>query len=333
MVRLATYHAELTRRGPGLLLGDILKGDPQVGAVAALVAAARPDILLLTGVDHDGAGHTLSALADVIGEAGPRYPHRFALRPNSGLRTGLDMDGDGRTGGARDAHGYGRFPGAGGLALLSRWPLGDVTDLSALLWRDVPGAVLPVHPGGEPFPSEEAQAIWRLSSTGHWIVPIRLPGPPERHLTILAYAATPPVFDGPEDANGLRSAAETGLWRSLLDGALDVPPPEPPFAILGRANLDPSRGDGRREAIRALLSDPRLKDPEPLGESGAPATADFTDPTPGDMRLDYVLPSADLGIRASGVLWPEAEGLDLVEAASRGRLVWTDVEVEPRAKR
>jgi hypothetical protein len=48
------------------------------------------------------------------------------------------------------------------------------------------------------------------------------------------------------------------------------------------------------------------------------------------MRADYVLPSAGLTLRDSGVVWPE-EGdpfLPVVLAASRHRLVWVDIETD-----
>jgi hypothetical protein len=61
-----------------------------------------------------------------------------------------------------------------------------------------------------------------LSSTAHWIVPIRLPDDTE--VSIMAFSATPPVFDGPEDVNGLRSRDELWLWEHVLDGRFGPPP-------------------------------------------------------------------------------------------------------------
>jgi len=118
------------------------------------------------------------------------------------------MDGNGYTGDARDAQGYGRFSGDGGMAILSRYPIGELRDLSAILWKDVEDATLPTVDGAL-FPSEEAIVIQRLSTTGHWIVPISMPnGPP---LTLMVWSATPLVFDGPEDRNGLRNRDELRL--------------------------------------------------------------------------------------------------------------------------
>lgn len=323
-LRIATFHAELSREGPGLLLRDILRSDPQVEAAARVIAHADPDVLVLLGIDYDYGLVALGAFADRVAAAGAIYPYRFALRPNTGRATGLDMDGDGRLGGPRDAQGYGRFAGEGGMAVLSRLPIDAdaVRDFSGLLWRDLPGAVLPDGMAAE------VKAVQRLSTTGHWVVPIRLAG--GGSLRLLAWHATPPVFDGPEDRNGLRNHDEAALWLRLLDGTLPDGPPAPPFVLLGDANMDPDRSDGRPEALRLLLAHPGLQDPRPAGAGGL-ATADFPEAgAPGRMRADYVLPSAELAVRAAGVVWPEDGDpfLPVVQAASRHRLVWVDVETD-----
>lgn len=345
MLRLATFHADLTRKGPGLLARDLATGrDAQAEAAAGVIAAARPDVLLLTGIDYDLGGAALAALAARIEAAGgPAYPHRLAFRPNTGRVTDLDIDGDGRRRGPRDAQGYGRFAGEGGMAVLSRLPLdaGAARDFSAFLWRDLPGALV----GGAAL-SDAALAVQRLSTTGHWDVPVLLPGGGRLHL--LAWAATPPVFDGPEDRNGRRNHDEAAFWTAYLDGLLPDPPPDPPFAVIGDGNLDPEDGEGRRAAIRRLLADPRLQDPAPESPGGAAAaaaqggpnaghrgdpardTADWDEARgPGNMRVDYVLPSAGLAVTGAGVWWPApgTPAAALAEAASRHRLVWVDLDL------
>lgn len=340
-LRIATYNADLTRKGPGLLLRDILTGtDPQVEAAAAVVSATHPDILILTGIDYDYGLKALTAFAArVVAAGGPDYAHRFALRPNSGMATGLDLDGDGRLGGPGDAQGFGEFSGADGMAILSRLPVdaARVQDYSAFLWRDLPGTLI----AGAGF-SDEAVAIQRLSTTGHWAVPVTLPGGED--LTVLAWLASPPVFDGPEDRNGRRNHDEAAFWTRLLDGALPFAAPVGPFVLAGDANLDPLDGDGRPEALNALLADPRLNDPRPVSAGGAAAgdTAQMGDPAidtadwpkalpddPGNLRVDYVLPSASLTITASGVFWPVAgePGAEAAATASPHKLVWVELEL------
>jgi hypothetical protein len=318
-------------------LRDIRRGDdPQVLAVSAVIARAKADIIVLQGVDYDLDLLALAALRDSIARQGAVYPHILALRPNTGMPTGLDMDGDGRTGDASDRQGYGAFSGQGGIAILSRYPIdaARLQDFSALLWADLPGALLPSIDGA-PFPSPEARAIQRLSSVAHWVVPVILPSGP---FHILTFHATSPVFDGPEDRNGRRNHDETRFWSLYLDGAFG-PPPDSRFALLGAINLSPSEGEGRRAALQSLLSDPRLQDPRPRrlaspppqpGRLADPAldTVHWPAPGPGPRRVDYILPSSDLILRGAGVDWP-ASGAPLarVDAASRHRLVWVDIDL------
>ncbi len=345
-IRIATFNTGLSAKGPGLLLRDILKGkNPRIREIVRVIAEASPDAILLTNFDWDLENRALTALSMRLGDAGIAYPYLFALRPNTGLRSGVDLDGDGRTNGPGDAQGFGRFTGEGGMAILSRLPIrADLAeDHSAFLWKDLPFAEMP-RKGGRPFPSPEAHAIQRLSSTGHWVVPVVLPE--GRLLRLMAFHATPPVFDGPEDLNGLRNADEIRFWRHYLDGRIPGAGnagASAPFVILGDANLDPADGPGRHEAIRALLSDPRLCDPAPAsGESAALAsrqgganrahegdprldTGDLRDdPGPGNLRLDYLLPSADLAIRASGMIWPDAA---VFQDRSRHALIWVDLGI------
>ncbi len=312
--RIATYAAPLSRDGPGLLLRDILKGeDTQIAAIQAVIAHQYPDILLLTDFDYDLEGMALAAFADLFGNA---YPHRFALRPNAGLATGLDMDRNGRKGEPRDAQGYGRFAGDGGMAILSRYPMGKVADLSDVLWRDLPGATLP-----KDFYPEEILDIQRLSSTGHWIVQLDLPDGP---MTLLAFSATPPVFDGPEDRNGLRNRDELRMWQVVLGGGFGPPPTA--FVIAGNANLDPTDGDGFSGAMARFLADPRLQDPLPGKD-----TANWPDDAAGDLRVSYVLPAADWDVMDAGVFWPAGDGPeagllgDDGLAAGPHHLVWVDI--------
>lgn len=337
-IRIATYNAELTRDGPGLLLADLLDGDDaQIAATVRVIAELNPDILHLTGFDWDLEGHALAAFADLLAEAGAPYPHRLSARPNSGLPSGADLDGNGRRGEARDAQGYGRFTGQSGMAILSRYPLGALRDFSALLWRDLPGNSVPVIDGA-PFPSPEAAAVRRLSSVGHWDVPVQIGA---RIVHLLAWHGSTPAFDGPEDLNGARGADEALFWLLLLDGALPASPPPRPVIVLGIANIDPEDGDGRHAAIRRLLSDSRLQDPAPTGSGGAAAanaahrgdpgrdTADFGDPAPGNLRVDYLLPDAGLKVLDTGVFWPAPGNpmADPVARASRHRMVWVDIDL------
>ena len=286
------------------------------------------DILVLTGMDYDPALLALRAFAQRLADRGLAYPHLHAPRPNSGQPTGHDADGNGTTHDPADAQGWGRFPGAGGTAILSRLPLltDRATDHSAFLWRDLPGHVMP--------PTDPAlAAIQRLPSHSHLQLPVALPD--GRTLTLLIWHATPPVFDGPEDRNGRRNHDEAAFWLRLLDGDLPTPPPAPPLVLIGDANLDAADGDGRPGALMALLSHPLLQDPAPRGSHGRSEPAHDGDPALdtvlyprlGGLRLDYVLPSRDLAVTASGVLWPPPDDpfAETLATASRHHPVWIDI--------
>lgn len=339
-LRVASFNVELERDGPGLLLRDIRRGkDAQIAAVVQVITRTAPDILAIQGFDWDYDGVALAAFVDLLRTGGMDYPYTYAPQPNSGMASDLDLDGDGRMDGPGDSQGYGKFSGQGGMAILSRFPIrtDKARDFSALLWRDLPGALLPVNADGSPFPSPRAQAAQRLSSVGHWVVPIRLPDGGD--LTLMTFHAGPSVFDGPEDRNGRRNHDEILFWRSLLNG--DFPPaPMGRFVLTGGVTLDPNDSDGRREAIRTLLGDPRLQDPRPRSNGAAQAedqghvgdnaldTVDW--PRVARLRVDYVLPSADLRVTGAGVYWPAPgeEGRDAALTASRHRLVWVDLELD-----
>ncbi len=331
-LRLATWNAELSRFGPGLLLRS-LEGnkDPQAAAAVAVIGALNADVILLTGIDYDARGAAVQALADRLAKAGHRYPYTLALRPNTGIATGLDLDGNGKRGEAREAQGYGRFAGQAGMALLSRLPIltDQVQDYSAFLWHDLPGNLMPQ---GTPA---EVRAVQRLSTAGHWAIPVQLPD--GRALTLLAWYATPPVFDGPEDRNGRRNHDEAAFWLHLLAGDLPFAAPQPPYVLLGQPNLDPMDGEGLPAALQALLASPRLQDPAPrgtnprqdAGQHGDPALDTALYDKIGGLRVEVILPSPDLTVTASGVLWPpEADPLTpALQAASHHRPVW--VELRP----
>jgi len=321
-LRVATYNVELTRAGPGLLLRDILSGqDPAVEAVLSVLRALDADVILLTGIDYDLKAQAAGALAARAG-----YGHVRALRGNTGVATGLDLDGNGRLGEARDAMGFGRFAGQAGMAVLSRYPLPDgARDFSAMVWADLPGAMLP------PDMTPQVRAVQLLSTSGHWEVPVQMPG---GVLRLLCWYATPPVFDGPEDRNGRRNHDEAAFWLRLMAGELAHPPPEGPLVLLGQSNLDPVDGEGLRGAMTALLTHTALQDPVPRGSSGRADPGQVGDPALdtalydfGGLRVEVVLPSADLRVLASGVLWPpDTDPLaPVLAAASRHRPVWVDI--------
>lgn len=327
-LRIATYNIDLWAKGPGLALQSLQRGgSPAQLAAVQTIAALNADVLLLTGIDYDVQGATLAALENRLAAAGTPYPHRLPLRPNTGMTTGLDLDGNGVLGEPRDAQAYGRWAAEGGMAILSRLPIdtANIRDFSGLLWVDLPKNLRP--------PDTPTSQL--LSTSGHYEVPVLLPD--GRSLRLLAYYASPPIFDGAEDRNGRRNHDETAFWLRLLAGELLLSQPEPPFVILGQSNLDPADGEGRRQAISALLHHPRLQDPKPRGNSGRtepnqtgdPALDTGLYPKIGGLRVEVILPSVDLVVTGSGVLWPPDDDpfAATLALASRHHPLWVDLSL------
>ena len=338
-MRIAFWRIDLGARGPGYALRDILAGDALPRAKAALVAHLAPDILVLSGLDHDAGLQTLSAFGVLIAEQGHSLPHGFAFPSNAGQRTGRDMTGDGRDDTPDDTQGYGHFTGERALALLSRWPV-DVAgarDFSTFLWRDLPGALLPEL-------DPEILDLQRLSSTGHWDIPVTIA--PGQTLHLLIYQAGPPVFGRHATRNLRRNHDETAFWTAFLDARLHMPPPPAPLVVVGGSNLDPFDGDGMHGAMQTLLAHPALQDPMPRSTGAVlaasdPASAGHLGPhaldtvhwpdEPGNLRVSYILPGTNLRVQNAGVFWPRP---DSAEAAflgpsdapiARHRPVWVDI--------
>ena len=306
-----------------------------------MIAHVRPDIILLTNFDYDASLVAARAFSARIAASGWALPHAFAFAPNTGVRTGLDIDGDGYNSGPRDMQGYGAFPGQGGMVILSRVaPLvQDSQDFSDFLWADLPDNAQRLEGG--------LADVQRLSSVGHWRVSYDIG--PER-LDVLAWHAGTPAFDDASKRNARRNGDENRFWMAFLDGELDITAPQNPFVLMGTSNLDPYDGQGQRRVMTELLGHPALQDPRPqspgaaraaqkdgganAGHRGDPSfdTADFRDEKgPGNLRVDYVLPSKLLTVLQSGVFWPDPDSphQSMVWARDPQRswhaIVWADL--------
>lgn len=348
-VRVAVFNAALSRDNPGELVQRLRLGDwARIDIAAEIVQRVRPDALLLLEIDFDPRGVAAGLFRERLkagagGAEGIDYPHLLAAPVNTGAPSGFDLDGDGRTDGPRDAFGFGRHEGHYGMALLSRLPFDApaVRTFQTLLWADLPGALLPRDHFGA------AAGALRLSSKSHWDAPVTLPD--GRRLHLLAAHPTPPVFDGPEDANGRRNHDEVRFWIDYIGGADWIAddagrpgglPPGALWVALGDFNLDPEDGAGRPGALRLLEA--LGQDAAPRSEGGRAAadaghrgdpardTAAFRPPPkgPGNLRVDHVIPSKGLEIVGAGVLWP-APGDPLARLlapeGSDHRLVWVDL--------
>jgi len=373
-VRFASFNASLNRSVEGELVLDLsTPEDQQAANVAEIIQRTRPDVILINEFDFDAGGTALQLFQDnylsvAHNGAGPiEYPYAFTAPSNTGVPSGFDLNNDGTVGGPDDAYGFGFFPGQFGMAVYSMYPIDTdaVRTFQNFLWKDMPDALLPDDPSTpEPrdFYSPAELDVFRLSSKSHWDLPIRI-GPDTVHF--LVSHPTPPVFDGEEDRNGRRNFDEIGFWADYISpvrgryiyddegtrGGLGL---GQRFVIAGDQNSDPFDGDSISGAAQQLLDNRRVNDampPDSLGgieatlrqrginlEHEGPArldTADFNEPSPGNLRVDYVLPSTQIGIRRSAVFWPTSfDPLSRLTGdgsfpfpSSDHRLIWSDLTV------
>jgi hypothetical protein len=320
-IRVATFNASLNRSAAGQLVADLQGENAQARAAADVIAANSPDVLLVNEFDYSGDEAVRLFNDNYLDK---QYPYFFTASVNTGVDSGLDLDGDGALGGPGDVWGFGQFPGQYGMVVYSKFPIdtASVRTFQNFLWKDMPDSMLP-----RDYYGEKADAL-RLSSKSHWDVPIDVNG---KTLHVLASHPTPPSFDGPEDRNGKRNHDEIRLSADYISGADYLYDDNgvrgglgegASFVMLGDQNSDPVDGDSVAGAIAQILDLPRVQDPAPTSAEHGTDTADFADPTPGDLRVDYVLPSDDLTVRDSQVYWP-----DQAEHPSDHRLVWADLEI------
>ena len=368
-VRFATFNASLNRFNAGDLVSDLSTPDnAQAKVIAEIIQRTRPEVLLIN--EFDFAPAAVDLFRDNYLEASQNgadpisYPYSFIAPSNTGIPSGHDLNNDGFVGGPDDAFGFGFFPGQFGMVVYSQYPIVGARTFQNFLWRDMPGALLPVDPStGEGWYSPEELDVFRLNSKSHWDVEIEIG---RKQVHFLVSHPTPPVFDGPEDRNGTRNHDEIRFWADYVipsrsgyiyddlgvSGGIER---GEPFVIAGDQNSDPLDGDSIPGSIQQLLDHPLINDkmtPSSTGgvwasetQGGAnethlsdPAhdTADFSDIAPGNLRADYVLPSKQLRIVDSAVFWP-AEGEPFFELtgtfpfpSSDHRLVWVDVMIPGR---
>jgi 3-phytase/alkaline phosphatase D len=378
-VRFATFNASLNRFNAGDLIADLSTPDnAQAQVIAEIIQRTRPDVLLINELDYDDQGGSYDSLAAQLfqdnylsvsqnGAEPIEYDFRFVAPSNTGIPCGRDLDKNGSVGGPNDAYGFGFFPGQFGMAVYSMFPIdyANVRTFQLFLWKDMPGAMLPIDPAtGESWYDEGDLDVFRLSSKNHWDVPILIDG---KTVHFLTSHPTPPVFDGPEDRNGTRNNDEIRFWadyiipsrsRYIYDdlGQTGGLTPGDPFVIAGDQNSDPFDGDSVPGSIDQLLEHPlvntkvtpyseggpeqaELQDQNNDDHIGDPAfdTADFAEASfggPGNLRADYVLPRKQLQITDAGVFWPTTDdplfrltGPGFPVVSSDHRLVWVDVWV------
>ncbi|MDP2867181.1 endonuclease/exonuclease/phosphatase family protein [Methyloversatilis sp.] len=315
--------------------------------------------------------------------SGIEYAHRYTPNTNTGLASGFDLNNNGAIGGGDDAFGFGNYGGQFGFTIYSKYEIVGVRSFQNFLWKDMPGNLLTNDPSAGAnnlsafYSADEINAL-RLSSKNHVDVTVRINGQDVHFLTA---HPTPPTFDGAEDRNGKRNHDEIRFWSDYVNGAGYIYDDQggngglaagAKFVIAGDYNADPFDGDSYQGAINQLLGDPLVNTSLTPASAGGTAaatypsnngtanqshagdpqydTADFSDSAPGNLRVDYVLPSANLEMTDAGIFWPvdpdtsvpntTGDLFDLVGtfrdpnlyanlASSDHKAVWVDVTVVP----
>ena len=270
-VRIATYNASLNRATADKLTEDLHSNDPQAQAIATVVRAVQPDILLVNELDYSTKSDNAGLLENFFskptpdllgGEAWP-MKFRYSAASNTGTLSGMDLDNNGSESDPADAFGFGRFPGQYGMAVFSRFEIlsTGVVTLKDFPWSKLPNAQRPMDPTiGKSYYSDATWGKLRLPSKSFWDVPIRTPN---GIVHALASHPTPPAFDGPEDRNGCRNHDEIKLIQLYIESSVALTDDQGnklnfskdvPFVVLGDLNCDPKDGDSKSSVIDSLLN-------------------------------------------------------------------------------
>ena len=325
-VRFATFNASLNRNNAGELQANLSTPDnAQAQAVAEIIQRTRPDVLLINEFDFDPVAADLFRDNYLeISQNGAKpidYRYVFIAPSNTGVPSGFDLDNNGAVGGPNDALGFGFFPGQFGMVVYSKYPIVDSRTFQEFLWKDMPGALLPVDPAtGESWYSPEELDVFPLSSKSHWDLELKIGG---ERVHFLVSHPTPPVFDGPEDRNGTRNFDEIRFWADYIDpkrddyiyddegefGGIDR---GESFVIAGDQNSDPLDGDSIDGAIQQLLDHRKVNDDKTPRSRGGVWASEFqgqinlthlSEPGGGHRRLQRRRPG-----QLTGGLRPALEG-------------------------
>ncbi len=366
-IKVATFNVSMEasnylargETGDNTVLASILANgnNPQVQNIASIIQRVRPDVLLLNEFDYIEKPE-LGIKAFIrnylnkaqAGSEAIDYPYFYYSTVNTGQPSPFDLDNDGKaTGVGADAWGYGFYPGQFGMAILSRYPIDStkVRTFQHFKWQDMPGFLPTKKADGSPWYSDDAWQQMPLSSKSHWDIPV-LVG--ETTVHILASHPTPPVFDGPENRNGIRNHDEIRFWIDYLNpndtayiyddnGISGGLAENRRFVLLGDLNASfDGDGDAIHSAIKELVNHRRIDNSfTPGSQGGAEHTPELAHAkyhtASWRMRADYVLAS-DFGfnIKDGGVFWPKKNEPDysLVgsrDASSDHRLVWLKLEL------
>ncbi len=385
-LRIATFNilfAHASPAGQGQLISDLSNPNfAQAKAVAEIIQRVRPDVLLLNEFDFDTLGPNASSEALRLfktnflqvsqnGATPISFGFDFVGPTNTGVQpedelndpaVDFDFSNSGGTDDPEDAFGFGHYPGAFGMAVLSKYEIdtAHIRTFRKLLWKDMPGALLPADPNDSDgngdltswYTADELN-VFRVSSKTHLDIPVLVNG---TVVHVLGSHPTPPVFDGAEDRNGTRNHDEIRLWADYVtpgqegyiyddnNGTGGIGHAQR-FVMMGDQNADPVDGDSTNNAILQVLNNNQFDTSfSPRSVGSGIESDDTTDTADFGLRADYVLPSAfGLNIEMNncnvndpklscGIFWPNTTDVlyRLVKGnlSSDHRMVWLDLSLD-----
>ncbi|MFC7046434.1 endonuclease/exonuclease/phosphatase family protein [Halobacteriaceae archaeon GCM10025711] len=340
-------------------------GDPQAAAAARVIQEVRPDVLVVNELTNNvqQGEHTDRTNIEAFVENylsvpqrehldGIDYPYTLQPPSNTGVLPEQDYDfnKDG-TAGERpgDAYGFGVYPGHYAFAIASKVPIDEanVRSFREFRWADMPDNLIPLASDDDVstdglYLTEEETDIYRLSSKTHIDVPFQTDGGTVHGL--FAHP-TPPTYDGVNNFNGRWNHDEVRFFADYVagadyiyddDGTAGGLADDASYVLMGDMNAGPGTDRPLHPAQRFFFEnddfDTRRLPTSPGGaQRGLPYATRFGGDFEGVVeQIDYVLPSPDLSLRDSAVVWPadnaRKRGLgDDVSAASDHRLVWADI--------
>jgi hypothetical protein len=339
--------------------------DEQASAAAEVIARFKPDIISINELQFDIQGLPTASmpgapsgttygnfngngddntkrLADRIAAIDPEatYSNTLLTIGNSGFYwEGDDLGLDWYI-----LRGWGEWRGRHNTGILSRYPIlyDQVRVITDVAWDSLPENNIALMKSETGIDVPPGFPVFEKSLN---VVPVQVG---EQVIYVVLLHPVAPAFD---PINVYRNSDELRALAMFLDGTLPGVEPLPEgakFFVVGDLNADPDEGDSLPGAIQRIIEHPLLAVSYPAGAGTKGQNGEYNSYLSGcghddgtmvgdpadrwQMQLDYVLPSATIGLAKSSILfWPdhvsERDDFDLSCRASDHKFLMVEVEL------